>query len=62
MKKTKRALVIGFLFLSAELMIVLSHQDESRAFMRMVYQGLWSVTPKPAAGYVPPDRFAPRMN
>jgi hypothetical protein len=50
---------LGAAIVVSELAIVATHWDEARALQRVVYQTLWKYAPKPA-GYVPPDRFAPR--
>jgi len=51
---------LGAVIVVSELAIVGTHWDEARALQRVVYQTLWKYAPKPA-GYVPPDRFAPRV-
>jgi len=57
MKRGK--LLLGLIILISEILIVGTHWEEARAMQRVVYQTLWKYAPKPA-GYVPPDRFAPR--
>lgn len=56
---TRREWAIVAVCVCAEAGIIVTHPAAARATLHVVYETLWAYAPKPA-GYVPPQRFAPR--
>lgn len=51
--------IVGVLAAGAEIALIATHPDESKATARSIYQALWRYAPRPEGmeTYQPPDRF-----
>jgi hypothetical protein len=51
--------LVGVLAACAEIALIVTHPEESKATARAIYQTLWKYAPRPEGmeSYQPPDRF-----